>query len=325
MVVVTCKAILHFALRRATIAIHQVSVVAVFPRIQITVAAGRGAGQGLAATVLADRLLGAGLGAAFAVAVEQAIHGLATTWQVHRVEPTVTLFAGFELAVTTKRPGAGLARRGALGRRLHLAGARTPVAAGRVTVVAGFRTKHLAVPAKGRALFPRHTALVADFNGLATGGAAVASDGVAVIAGFRPDQNAAASCLVDVMRLIGHTRCNVVVEGKWRLKVLSTCLLVWQPMVLPGRWPLESLQPQATSALPTAHARSARATHLRAVPRASGRWAFRGQTRPSTLNEGSGASGARLHQELAAWYGLRPNAQRNPQDLDETRTTRLGQ
>jgi hypothetical protein len=105
----------------------------------------------------------------------------------------------------------------------------------------------------------------------------------------------------------------------------TTCLLVWQPMVLPGRWPLESLQPRATSALPTAHARSTRATHLRAVPRASRRWAFRGQTRPSTLNEGSGASGARLHQELAAWYGLRPNAQRNPQDFDETWTTRLGQ
>jgi hypothetical protein len=93
-----------------------------------------------------------------------------------------------------------------------MAGARTPVAAGRVAVVAGFRTDHLAVPTKGRALLSRHAALVADFNGLATGGAAVAREGVAIIAGFRPDQNAIATPDEVDAGLASHGACPSVLE-----------------------------------------------------------------------------------------------------------------
>jgi len=61
-------------------------------------------------------------------------------------------------------------------------------------------------------------------------------------------------------------------------------VLVWQSMELSGRWSLESLRQGASGALPASHARSSRATHLRATPRASRRWAFRWQTRRATLS-----------------------------------------
>jgi len=73
--------------RRAAIAVHQVAVVAPLTRFEVAVAAGWGAGVGRPRPIRssADRLLSAGLRAAGAVAVEQAVRPRASRRQLRRI------------------------------------------------------------------------------------------------------------------------------------------------------------------------------------------------------------------------------------------------
>jgi hypothetical protein len=65
----------YFARRRTAIAIHLISVVTFFARIDVAVATGGGAGLRLACAVLANWLFRASLGAALAIAVEHPVLG----------------------------------------------------------------------------------------------------------------------------------------------------------------------------------------------------------------------------------------------------------
>jgi hypothetical protein len=190
----TREATLHLALRRTTIAIHQVSIIAVFAGgIEVAVAASRGAGLGLARAILTGWFFGTGLGAAFAVTVEETVHGLATARKLTRIRAAVAQLALFDDAVTALGDVAGLPWRGTVGTGLNLAGAGAAVAACGVAIVALLPAVQLAVTAQGRAMLARHAALIALLNRFAIRGAAVAAGSVAVIAGFVRGHHAVAT------------------------------------------------------------------------------------------------------------------------------------
>jgi hypothetical protein len=115
----------------------------------------------------------------------------------------------------------------------------------------------------------------------------------------QPDENASQACVRSWLERNARSHPGMHSHG-WLRRLPARCLychnrasllrgaahvLVWQSMELSGRWSLESLRQGATGALPTSHARSSCATHLRTTPRASRPWAFRWQTRRETLNE----------------------------------------
>jgi hypothetical protein len=135
------KATLDRAGRRTTIAVYQVSVIAGFAWIEVAVAAGRGASLGLAATVLTIRLLRAGFRAALAVAVEQAVHGLATAWQIGWIRAAIAQFGLFENPVAALRHLTRLSRRWTVRARFELARAGTAVAADGIAIVADLSTR----------------------------------------------------------------------------------------------------------------------------------------------------------------------------------------
>jgi hypothetical protein len=166
---------LEFAVFRAAITAHLVGIIAVLARIQVAVAAGRGASLVVAGGVAATRLLGAGLRAALSVPVKEAVLVLAGVAQLARLDH----------AVSANRLGARLAWRGAIGARLLLAGARTAVAADGVPVVTGLAAFEYSVATERYTGLSGHATLPTSFHRrLAISWAAVAADGVPVVAGF---------------------------------------------------------------------------------------------------------------------------------------------
>ena len=190
------EAIFDLASRRTTIAGHQVSIVAIFTWIEVSVAADRGTGLGLARAVLAVRLLRAGLGAAriVGVAVEEAVHRLASAYlQRSRIGAAVAQLVLLHNPVTTLGHLASPSRRRTVSAGLDLAGAGTAIAARRVAVIALLALEYLAVAALGHAGLADHPTLVSWLDRLAVARAAIAARCVAVVALFVAFENAIAA------------------------------------------------------------------------------------------------------------------------------------
>src|SRR5262249_30087408 len=157
-------------------------------RLDVAVSAGRRAGLGLAAAA-AGRLLGAGPGAAGAVAVEETVRPGAAARQLGRVGAAVAGLARAHHAVAADRDGALsggrlVVVRRAAGAGLRLTGRRAAVAVVGVAVVAGLAPRDHVVAAERDAGASRHRAAPAALDVRAVVRAAVVVARVAVIAGF---------------------------------------------------------------------------------------------------------------------------------------------
>jgi hypothetical protein len=148
---------------------------------------------GVATAVLANWLLGTGLGATLAVAIEEAIHALAAAWQATRIGAAVAQLTALDNAVATFGHCAGLPRLGASSPGFELAGTGAAIAAHCVAVVAGLAPSKHTIAAQGRTRLARHAAHPAGFDRHAVGRAAVATHRVAVVARFVGGQDTVAA------------------------------------------------------------------------------------------------------------------------------------
>jgi hypothetical protein len=141
---------------RAAIAVNQVAIVAVLASFEVAVSAGGRAGVGRPGPVgsSADRFHGAGLRAAGAVAIEEAVRSRAASGQLRRIRAAVAGFSRFNDAIAAFALRADAGRSGTARARLDLAGRRTAIATHVVAVVALLANSTLPSPQVGVQGFP---------------------------------------------------------------------------------------------------------------------------------------------------------------------------